>query len=92
MAGKVKMAAKPKRKAKAAASAPAAPVLQDGEHKADPVPDEDLGSSHPANVDYLAKVEQAWTRIIGHELFQDLSSQAPYEIEAGPADLSRCLN
>lgn len=90
--GKVKLGvpkmpkSKAKGKAKAVASPQHEPPLHGAPHNV--VPGEDHGPSHPANVDYLAKVEQAWSTIIGHELFQDLSSQAPYEIEAGPADLS----
>ena len=85
--GVPKVKAKGKAKAKAVAASPQHDPLVDGVLP-NPVPAEDHGPSHPANVDYLAKVEQAWSTIIGHELFQDLSSQAPYEIEAGTADLS----
>ena len=68
-----KKAAKVKAKSKAAAAQSAA----DGD---DIMAAPDV--NHQCNVDYLAKVQDAWATINGHPLFENLSCRDPLQIEA----------
>ena len=42
----------------------------------------DNGTTHPANIEYLDKLNQAWSTIVSHPVFENVSTMAPYEIEA----------
>ena len=41
-------------------------------------------ASHPANVEYLAKLQNAWSTVTSHPVFDSVQTRDPYEIEAGP--------
>lgn len=83
MSPKGAKAAPKKGKGKGKAKQEPAPVL-DGDPPALAAGGEgDALASHPANVDYLAKLQEAWSTVCNHPVFAGVQNRAPYEIEAG---------